>query len=498
MPRRKLRKRHFFFNAIAVGLITVACTVIAVRAQSPTEAYFVVQQPPRTSTFVFKLTDPAKIQQARTIVATYASKIVSGTIIKQPVYYNPGWSFHFDPKSINFADITVELCDNTAEGIESDLDNSWPQWCPWNGRVLEEIAPPPRPGPGNLDPTVSVTMPYRNNSINPPAPVNVLVDVNADDPDGAISKVEIFTQSFKIGELTTVAAPYRLNWMNLPPGTHSVYAVATDNLGARTVSKAVTFTVKPPPSGNLLDGTDFFVREHYRDFLSREPDEAGLVFWKNNIDTCGADVQCREVRQIDTAAAFFLSIEFQETSYYVHRFYRASFGRRPLFTEFLPQARVVAKDVVVNQPGWPEVLAANKREFAEAWVNGAAFKAIYDPLSNSEFVDKLMTNSGAIFSEAERFAWIAALQGNQKTRSDVLREIVESAPFQRSEFNVAFVEMEYFGFLRRNPEDPPDNDLSGYNFWLDKLNAAGGDYRAAEMVKAFLTSFEYRRRFGAP
>ena len=39
-----------------------------------------------------------------------------------------------------------------------------------------------------------------------------------------------------------------------------------------------------------------------------------------------------------------------------------------------------------------------------------------------------------------------------------------------------------FPYLRRNPNDPPDNNLGGYNFWLDKLNQFNGGYIAAEMV----------------
>jgi hypothetical protein len=50
--------------------------------------------------------------------------------------------------------------------------------------------------------------------------------------------------------------------------------------------------------------------------------------------------------------------------------------------------------------------------------------------------------------------------------------------------------MEYMGYLRRDPDDP------GYQFWLAKLLAAGGDFQASDMVKAFITSTEYRLRFG--
>ena len=50
--------------------------------------------------------------------------------------------------------------------------------------------------------------------------------------------------------------------------------------------------------------------------------------------------------------------------------------------------------------------------------------------------------------------------------------------------------MEYFGYLRRDP------DTSGFNFWLGKLNDFNGNFIAAEMVKAFISSAEYRQRFG--
>jgi hypothetical protein len=58
--------------------------------------------------------------------------------------------------------------------------------------------------------------------------------------------------------------------------------------------------------------------------------------------------------------------------------------------------------------------------------------------------------------------------------------------------------MQYFGYLRRNPNDDPDSNLNGFNFWLNKLNQFKGDFVAAEMVKAFLSSGEYRQRFGTP
>ena len=54
-----------------------------------------------------------------------------------------------------------------------------------------------------------------------------------------------------------------------------------------------------------------------------------------------------------------------------------------------------------------------------------------------------------------------------------------------------------FEFLRPEGSMPESTlDYSGYNFWLGKLNQFNGNYLAAELVKAFITSSEYRQRFG--
>ena len=83
-----------------------------------------------------------------------------------------------------------------------------------------------------------------------------------------------------------------------------------------------------------------------------------------------------------------------------------------------------------------------------------------------------------------------------EARARALRDVAGNQTLGRQEFNRAFVLMEYFGYLQRNANDPPDGNFAGYNYWLAKLDSFGGDYRAAEMVKAFLASTEYRKRFG--
>jgi hypothetical protein len=81
-------------------------------------------------------------------------------------------------------------------------------------------------------------------------------------------------------------------------------------------------------------------------------------------------------------------------------------------------------------------------------------------------------------------------------RGRALLDVTQNAGFQSREINRSFVQMEYFGYLRRNPNDAPDGNFAGYDFWLNKLNAAGGDFTSCEMAKAFLNSNEYRARFG--
>ena len=122
-------------------------------------------------------------------------------------------------------------------------------------------------------------------------------------------------------------------------------------------------------------------------------------------------------------------------------------------------------------------------------------------LSPAQFVSQLFVNGSVTQSTSDRNTAIAEF-GSATNTSDVaararaLRDVAENASLNNQEFNRAFVLMQYIGYLRRNPNDAPDADYTGYDFWLTKLNAFNGNFVAAEMVKAFITSGEYRQRFG--
>jgi len=294
--------------------------------------------------------------------------------------------------------------------------------------------------------------------------------------------------------------------------------LAVANLGSVFVTDPGPATVSillntgptgPCASTNPIDCADFFVRQHYRDFLNRQADDLGLAFWTNEITSCGSDPQCIEAKRINVSAAFFLSIEFQQTGYLVYRFYKGAYGNLPgapvplRFSEFLPDTQKIGQGVIVNQAGWVTVLENNKQAFAAEFVQRSRFTSAYPTsLTPEQFVDQLFMNAGVTPSATDRAAAInefgsAANTADIAARARTLRRVAEDSTLAQQEFNRAFVLMQYFGYLRRNPNDAPDLNFAGYNFWLTKLNQFAGNFINAEMVKAFISSTEYRHRFGA-
>jgi uncharacterized protein (TIGR03118 family) len=420
-----------------------------------------------------------------------------------------------------------------------------------------------------------------------------------------------------------------------------------------------------PSTSNPVDDPSFFVRQHYLDFLNREPDAAGQAFWVNQITSCGGDATCRDIKRINVSAAFFLSIEFQRTGYLAYLTHRAAFGPNALggspapvlYGNFMRDVQALQKGFVFGQAGADAVLEANKVAYFDEFVTRPEFVSKYpSTLTNAQYVDNLLaaanltpsevrlfvvnlTNSqevpptvptttggaarpasfgtarfqfnsaqtamtfnatinnidvtgtqtadvndnlgnahihagasvapgvngpvvwgffgtpfndnnpndakvtpfasgvGGTFSgkwdapegngttlaaqldnlrngrayinfhttqftggeirgnfpaaNAFRDSLVAGLNATTETRATVLRKIAESDELNSREFNSAFVTMEYFGYLRRDP------DTAGFNFWLNKLNSFNGDFIKAEMVKAFISSSEFRQRFGA-
>lgn len=283
----------------------------------------------------------------------------------------------------------------------------------------------------------------------------------------------------------------------------------------------VTITDNDSSTGpNPLANAGFFVRQQYLDFLNREPDAPGLAFWTDQITSCGSDQACIDDKRVNVSAAFFLSIEFQQTGYLVERIYKAAYGSTngastlggthsvlvPIirFNEFLPDTQEIGQGVIVGQGNWQAQLESNKQAFTAEFVLRPRFTSAFPiSLSAAEFVDTLNSNAGNPLSTTERNLLVSDLNSHAKTRAQVLRAVAEDADLSIAEFNRAFVLMQFFGYLRRNPNDAPDSDYTGYDFWrgkLDSFTVAGDDplirAQKADMVKAFIVAAEYRQRFG--
>lgn len=267
-----------------------------------------------------------------------------------------------------------------------------------------------------------------------------------------------------------------------------------------------------PPQFITIDDSDFFTQQHYIDFLTRMPDTSGFNFWNGTFTPCAGNPQCIQVQRVNVSQAFFLSIEFKETGLFVIRAQKSAFGNDfghdPTYSLFLTDQKSIANGVIVGQGNWQAQLAANKVSYLQNVVSRPAFtsQANFAPgVSASTFVNGLFSNVLGATSPpaADVNAAIAAYgSGDTTGRAAAMQSVIESGSGYNSMYNSSFVMMEYFGYLRRDP------DQSGFNFWLTKVNSVSlpnedmrDDNQAlkrvqrAEMVRAFIESIEYRGRF---
>ncbi|HKP47474.1 MAG TPA: TIGR03118 family protein, partial [Pyrinomonadaceae bacterium] len=175
-----------------------------------------------------------------------------------------------------------------------------------------------------------------------------------------------------------------------------------------------------PPTTNPIDDATFFVRQHYLDFLNREPDTAGQTFWVNQITSCGADANCIAQKRINVSAAFFLSIEFQETGYLAYLTHRVALGSNAsgspapiLYGDFEREAQALQKGFIFGQPGSDAILEANKVAYFNDFVTRPEFVAKYpSTLSNADFVDALLASAN--FSPADVRLFVVNLTNSQE------------------------------------------------------------------------------------
>lgn len=264
---------------------------------------------------------------------------------------------------------------------------------------------------------------------------------------------------------------------------------------------------------NPSDTPRAFVCQQYHDFLNRQPDQPGEDFWTSQIESCGSDAACIQEKRTNVSAAFFLSGEFQRTGYLVTRAHKAAFGSaksNPRYTVFLRDQREISEGVVIGEAGADARLEQNTRKFFEEFVQRPEYVAQFPlEMSVDAYLNKLFANSGVTPTPTERVIAGESYSNDPRGRAIALRSVVESDSVFQKQYNPSFVLLQYFGYLRRNPDEAPNTDFSGYDFWLNKLNqfslpgenvrndmVALGRAKRAEMVKSFIVSGEYRARFG--
>jgi len=167
------------------------------------------------------------------------------------------------------------------------------------------------------------------------------------------------------------------------------------------------------------------------------------------------------------------------------------------YLQFMRDTRQVGQGVIVGQTGYDTLLEQNKQAYALQLVNDPTFTARFPIQPAPQYVDSLYASAAVTPTAAERSAAINAFgAGGTLGRVAALRSVADSNSVRQAEFMPSFVLAEYYGYLRRNPTDAPDFGDAGYQFWLAKLIAFNGDFAGAQMVQAFITSKEYRQRFG--
>ncbi|MDQ3258078.1 MAG: S8 family serine peptidase, partial [Acidobacteriota bacterium] len=266
-----------------------------------------------------------------------------------------------------------------------------------------------------------------------------------------------------------------------------------NTLGAQTTMTLNILNTDQAGQPNPIFSTSFFVRQQYLDFLSREP-EAGEP-WSAILNNCSDVNNNPACDRLTVSKSFFGSPEFRLKGFYVYRFYRLSFDRLPLYTEITPDMSSVtgATEAEVYQ---------KKAAFADNWVQRPSFRALYDSTTAEDFVNTLMNRfalpsittpdpaapDGSVKLTLTRAELTSRLNAGTLTRAQVVRAIADSDQVAAIEYTRAYVSMQYFGYLRRDP------DAGGFNDWLNYLNANPTDDRT--MVNGFANSVEYRLRFG--
>ncbi|MBA2705411.1 MAG: hypothetical protein H0U60_16350 [Blastocatellia bacterium] len=180
--------------------------------------------------------------------------------------------------------------------------------------------------------------------------------------------------------------------------------------------------------------------------------------------------------------------QYQIRAQDLYRFYVASYGQMPRYKEFLSDIDTISRGVMIDAPEEKTKLDDRIRQFSDSWVERSKFQALYKRAPDEVYVDALLRNAGIMLEAEDRAAIIDRLKQGTRTRAQVLVEIVNTKAFVEKEEIRSLVLLHYFGYFHRNPDDPPDNNLKGFNFWVREIEKSGDTGRLA---RGFMAAGEY-------
>ena len=362
---------------------------------------------------------------------------------------------------------------------------------------------------GDLSSTVTV----RVRTVDNPAAVRC--DDTTALPSVAFARCDyataVETLTFAPGEATKTSFVSIINDVFAEPD-ENVQLALTSLSAAAQIGTPGTMTLRivsddpstPQASANPVLQSDFFVRQQYLDFFGREPDAGGFNAWKGTLDNCpdpfnsSPSAPSANCDRVAVSTKFFRSKEFELKGGYVFNFYKVAFGRLPRYSE------IVVDMASLTAPTDAEFFA-RKAAFTGSFVQRQEFRSLYDAMANAQLVNALMDRYGlqqittpdpaapddtSAKITLTRADLAGRLDAGTLTRSQLVRALADSNEVTAAEANSSFVAMQYFGYLRRDP------DQGGYDAWLRTIDLNPADIRS--LVNGFMNSTEYRLRFGTP
>lgn len=242
----------------------------------------------------------------------------------------------------------------------------------------------------------------------------------------------------------------------------SYLVIANQSIVPERTSDYEVFLAGAVAAGRLRYVKRFDGHDDLYAVVKNEPDsktEAALPFSPANRDWAGK-IQDDPVSLLGQPLSWSLRL---------YRIHLASSGAMPRYQEFMSDLEIIGRGVIAGSEGQEQQFANNFREFLEDWTKRESIVKSFGSLDEAHYVNRLIENTGIVMDAASRAALVSGLASASETRASVLLKIVEDPSFIEKEQYRSLLALHYFGYFRRNPDDPPDGDLRGFNFWLQEL-----------------------------